>query len=111
MKLGMVYYVNRINGLTRWDMPASMDTFGACGGLEVLRLNDNLLRELPDSVSLLVRLTALPLPRAFDWPGQCRGIVALTRALTRVCIFSSLLLLLLLRARWLAGGRRRRHRR
>ena len=34
-----------------------MDTFGLCGGLEVLKLNDNLLRDLPESLSLLVMIS------------------------------------------------------
>jgi hypothetical protein len=54
-----VYYVNHVNGTTRWDMPPAMDTFGVCGGLEVLKLNDNLLRDLPESLSLLLHLKHL----------------------------------------------------
>jgi len=56
---GTIYYANHVNGTTRWDMPPVMDSFGVCGGLEVLKLNNNLLRDLPESVSLLTRLRLL----------------------------------------------------
>jgi len=53
------YYQNAITGGTLWDMPPAMDTFGACGGLETLKINDNLLRDLPESMSLLTNLRML----------------------------------------------------
>jgi len=58
-KTGSVFYNNRVNGATTWEMPRNMDTFGICGGLETLKINDNQLRDLPNSMSLLTCLRIL----------------------------------------------------
>jgi hypothetical protein len=47
-----------------------MDTFGVCGGLETLKINDNLLRDLPESLSLL---TSLRLLEVDSW-GSCSSL-------------------------------------
>jgi Leucine-rich repeat (LRR) protein len=58
-KTGSVFYNNLVNGRTCWEMPHNMDTFGICGGLETLKLNDNQLRDLPNSISYLTNLRIL----------------------------------------------------
>jgi len=58
-KAGTIFYKNHVNGETSWEMPPAMDTFGICGGLVTLKLNNNLLRDLPESVSCLASLRLL----------------------------------------------------
>jgi len=56
---GTIYYSNNVTGATQWDIPAAMDTLGRCTALTSLKMNDNLLRALPESMSMLTNLTML----------------------------------------------------
>lgn len=53
---GVIYYVNNVTEESQWDMPEAMDTFGRCHSLVSLKLNDNRLRSLPQSLAEATQL-------------------------------------------------------
>ena len=56
---GNIYYQNNITGVTEWEMPEAMDTLGRLPKLKLMKVNDNTLRRLPESFSLLESLVTL----------------------------------------------------
>ena len=45
-----IYYRNNVEGSTQWDMPKELNLLGLCPALEVLEVNNNVIKDVPSSI-------------------------------------------------------------
>jgi len=58
-KQGTIFYQNNVSDDTSWTMPEVMDVLGKATSLVTFKCNDNTLRGLPESMSMLEELKTL----------------------------------------------------
>ena len=60
---GLSYFRNNISGETMWDVPKDIDTIGQITGLEVLLVNNNVMKAISPAITQLTNLKKLALQK------------------------------------------------